>query len=114
MNSLFKQVNKILLDNYNVKELISSNMKGETSFLREKLNSVLRNYKLKKIGVVEFESSASAIFDAISKITEVVIIYNVLNVKLQLNENEKKLMQSIKDKVMGNYEVDFGLDQQSK
>jgi len=71
-----KKVNKILLDNYNVKELISSNLKGETSFLREKLNSVSRNYKLKKIQVQEFESSASIILDAISKITQV-NFYNI-------------------------------------
>ena len=71
-----KKVNKILLDNYNVKELISSNLKGETSFLREKLNSVSRNYKLKKIQVQEFESTASIIRDAISKITQV-NFYNI-------------------------------------
>lgn len=88
----------MLCENYHVKDLLNSYMVGESNFLREKLNRVIGDYRLNKIPIEECQSSVSQILEALSKITS-------------LNEEETKLYNSLKNKVMNKYEVDQGLNQ---
>jgi hypothetical protein len=53
---------------------------------------------LNKIGSDEYQASVSQLLEILSKNT-------------QLNDEEKKLYDSIKNKVMNKYEVDQGLSQ---
>lgn len=95
-----QKINAILIENYNSKELLNSYLVGEANFLREKLKKVQRDYALNKIKVEEYELNVSYLLEAIAKSNN-------------LNEEEKKLYDSIKKKVMNKYEVDQGVDKSS-
>jgi hypothetical protein len=62
---------------------------------------VIRDYTLNHIKIEEYEISVSQILEALVKVTS-------------LNEEEQKLNNSIKNKVMKTYEVDEGVNQNSK
>lgn len=97
-NYKFQKLNAVLVENYNTKDLLNTYLSGESSFLREKLNRVQRDFALNKIGSDEYQASVSQLLEILSKNTE-------------LNNEEKSLYDNIKNKVMNKYEVDKGLNQ---
>jgi len=94
-----KKIAEILVRSYDVKDLLSSYLVTESNFLREKLLQLTREIELKKISAQEYESNASQILEALSKITK-------------LNDEETALLNKIKNKMMGSYEKDKGISQQ--
>jgi len=72
-------------------------MNAEVDFLREKLNRVIRDNSLNKLQVNEYQSSVSQLLEAIGKVTS-------------FNDDEKKLNDSLQNKVMNKHEKDTGID----
>ena len=96
-NYNIQQIKSVLIENFKFKDLLDSYLVSESNFLRDKLSQIKADYGLKKISDEEYNSSVSQILEAISKSTE-------------LNEEEKQLQLSIKNRVMNKYEVDEGIE----
>ncbi len=88
----------MLVENYNTKDLLNTYLANESNFIREKLNRVKRDFALNKIAADEYQASVSQLLEILAKNTG-------------LNDEEKKLYDSIKNKIMNKYEVDQGINQ---
>jgi hypothetical protein len=88
----------VLVENYNTKDLLNTYLANESNFIREKLNRVKRDLALNKIAADEYQASVSQLLEILAKNTG-------------LNDEEKKLYDSIKNKIMNKYEVDQGINQ---
>ncbi len=88
----------MLVENYNTKDLLNTYLANESNFIREKLNRVKRDLALNKIAADEYQASVSQLLEILAKNTG-------------LNDEEKKLYDSIKNKIMNKYEVDQGINQ---
>lgn len=93
-----EEINKILCENYNTKEILGVYLNAETKFLRQKLTMLKDQLALKSISKEEFNQNAITLLDFISR-------------KNELNEEEKKLYEDLKKTSMTHMEQDKGIDQ---
>ena len=92
-----EQLNKILCENYNTKEILGVYLTAETKFLRQKLSYLKDQFGIKKMSQEEFNQNAITILDLISKNND-------------LNPEEKKLYEELKSKSMKEMQKDEGID----
>jgi hypothetical protein len=92
-----KQLKQAIAENYHVKDLVNSYLSNETEFLREKLQSTIRLYALKKISEPEFNSQVVQILEMISK-------------NNKLNDEEQKMYDNLKKKNLNSLQEDKGFD----
>lgn len=96
-----KRIAEVINENYNIKELMNTYLGQEVFYLRDNLKRVESNFALKKINIDTFQHSVSNLLAAIGKVTE-------------LNDHEKELNNSLKDKViMNKYQKDEGLNKEN-
>ena len=93
-----EEINRVLCENYNTKDILNIYLNAETKFLRQNLTALKDKLALKSISKEEFTQNAIIILDFISK-------------KNELNAEEKVLYEDLKKGSMSHLEQDKGIDQ---